>query len=988
MYNCFTRHVVLVFLIVLSHKASPQSTKIDSLKSAVSSQRDTLQINSLVQLSHAFLEDQRADSAVNYGKRALALAEDIDYSNGIMRSHFALGRAFQDKAAYKSAMEHFIQCFSLLGDSGDQEKLIALYLYLGKNHRLRAESAGSITDIPDALRNYRRALKLSRTANKKEFETGLSVELGFTFRHKFVITKSKADQDSMLYFFNEALAIYREAKDTDSEIGMLIDIGNLHLSTRNFIEAERIMLQAISLAEKHNKQFFLPIAYSNLGVVYFAFDNPDRNLDKSLRYKGLAIDAGKKFGGAYSNPATPYRDMGDIYLQLKKFRQAIKYYELSLESAKAANLMDTFIASANSGLADAYYGLGDFKKAFDYQRKFSQLRDSLLREINSTEMIRLQNDFEQSRETDKIETLEQEASINKVIIQRTRTIQYLIAGILLMAVLGIIVLTKQYRIVRRAKKTQEDLFKQVDALKSRFFANISHEFRTPLTLLLGPIENRLSKATDASDKKELSIMRSNASRLLTLVNQLLDLSRLESGSLKLQSRQLNLNQLIERVSSQFASMADSRNITFQIDATEAVDLYADGEKVEKIITNLLSNAFKFTAANGTIHLIITKRTVDRQFPSGSVEIILKDTGIGIKENDLPKIFDRFYQVDSSTTRQYEGSGIGLALVKELVELHHGSIVVESIIGEGTCFTIHLPLGKDHLTSDELALVPAEELSQDQTAVIADALEDVDEIDAGPSMPKLLIVEDNADLRYYLRSCLSDKYNIVESPDGLDGYQKALEQIPDLVVTDLMMPGMDGIELCKKLKADEKTSHIPIILLTAKADHSTKLEGLRTGADDYITKPFSQDELVTRVVNLITIRRNLQQKYSRQLLLMPSEIDVDSMEDRFVKKVMTVIEQYIGDSSFSVDVLAREAAMSNIQLYRKLKSLTGFTPNELIRNTRLERAASLLKQRAGNVADIAYQVGFNNLSYFSKCFREKFGKSPSEYSPQKTTPGSD
>jgi YesN/AraC family two-component response regulator len=240
----------------------------------------------------------------------------------------------------------------------------------------------------------------------------------------------------------------------------------------------------------------------------------------------------------------------------------------------------------------------------------------------------------------------------------------------------------------------------------------------------------------------------------------------------------------------------------------------------------------------------------------------------------------------------------------------------------------------------------------------------------------------------LRSCLSDKYNIVESPDGLDGYQKALEQIPDLVVTDLMMPGMDGIELCKKLKADEKTSHIPIILLTAKADHSTKLEGLRTGADDYITKPFSQDELVTRVVNLITIRRNLQQKYSRQLLLMPSEIDVDSMEDRFVKKVMTVIEQYIGDSSFSVDVLAREAAMSNIQLYRKLKSLTGFTPNELIRNTRLERAASLLKQRAGNVADIAYQVGFNNLSYFSKCFREKFGKSPSEYSPQKTTPGSD
>ena len=532
------------------------------------------------------------------------------------------------------------------------------------------------------------------------------------------------------------------------------------------------------------------------------------------------------------------------------------------------------------------------------------------------------------------------------------------------------------------KRVEADKYHELDTLKSRFFANISHEFRTPLTLLLGPIEKRLSNATAAPDKKELTIMQNNASRLLTLVNQLLDLSRLESGSLKLQCRQLNLNKLIERVSSQFSSMADSRNITFQIDASEDFDLFADGEKVEKIITNLLSNAFKFTAANGTIHLIITKRTADKQFPVGSAEIKVKDTGIGIKDYDLPKIFDRFYQVDNTTTRQYEGSGIGLALVKELVELHHGSIVVESIIGEGTSFTIHLPLGKDHLTSNELASVTSEELSQDQTAVILDALEEVDDFDAGLSMPKLLIVEDNADLRYYLRSCLSDNYNVVESPDGNDGYQKAVDQIPDLIVTDLMMPGMDGIELCKKLKANEKTSHIPIILLTAKADHSTKLEGLRTGADDYITKPFSQDELVTRVENLITIRRNLQQKYSRQLLLMPSEIDADSMEDRFVKKVMTVIEKYMDDSSFSVDVLAREAAMSNIQLYRKLKSLTDFTPNELIRNTRLERAASLLKQRAGNVADVAYQVGFNNLSYFSKCFKEKFDVSPSEYSPQK------
>jgi YesN/AraC family two-component response regulator len=250
------------------------------------------------------------------------------------------------------------------------------------------------------------------------------------------------------------------------------------------------------------------------------------------------------------------------------------------------------------------------------------------------------------------------------------------------------------------------------------------------------------------------------------------------------------------------------------------------------------------------------------------------------------------------------------------------------------------------------------------------------------------VEDNADLRHYLRSCLSDRFTVLESKDGEEGYTKALEEVPDLIISDLMMPVMDGIQLTKKLKQEEKTSHIPVILLTAKADVLTKLEGLKTGADDYITKPFSQDELVTRAHNLITIRKNLQKKYSGQLQLLPSQIEVDSMEDRFVKKVMTIIEEHLDDPSFGVEVLAEEAAMSNTQLYRKLKSVTGFTPNEVIRNTRLERAASLLRQRAGNIADIAYKVGFNNLSYFSKCFKEKFGAVPSEFIPQKTGPASE
>ena len=530
----------------------------------------------------------------------------------------------------------------------------------------------------------------------------------------------------------------------------------------------------------------------------------------------------------------------------------------------------------------------------------------------------------------------------------------------------------------KLKELEAEKYQELDTMKSRFFANISHEFRTPLTLLLGPIAKRLSSSTNADDKKELSIMDNNAKRLLTLVNQLLDLSRIESGSLRLKCQLTRLNTMVKFISSQFASMADSRNIDFRIESQENIDLYTDIEKLEKIITNLLSNAFKFTPSHGSITVTLSANAPDKDFKSGFAEVKVIDSGIGISATDLPKIFDRFYQVDSSATRQYEGSGIGLALVKELVELHHGAITVSSSPGEGTSFIVRLPLGKDYLSPEDILTEVNQVTSANSIPIVEEIYNETGEPNLESVMLKVLMVEDNADLRHYLRSCLSDKYNILESKDGADGFAKAVDEVPDLIISDLMMPVMDGMELTKKLKADEKTSHIPIILLTAKADHSTKLEGLRTGADDYITKPFSPDELVTRVGNLITIRRNLQQKYSRQLRLMPSEIDVVSMEDRFVKKVMTVVEQYMDDTSFSVDVLAREMAMSNTQLYRKIKSLTSFTPNELIRNTRLERAASLLRQRAGNVADIAYQVGFNNLSYFSKCFKEKFGLSPSEF----------
>jgi len=526
----------------------------------------------------------------------------------------------------------------------------------------------------------------------------------------------------------------------------------------------------------------------------------------------------------------------------------------------------------------------------------------------------------------------------------------------------------------KLKRLEAEKYHELDALKSHFFANISHEFRTPLTLLLSPLEKRLSLANTPDEKAELGIMHRNASRLLNLVNQLLDLSKLESGSLKLKTVFGNLNTFIRSVSSQFSSMAQSRSIQFEVVSLSQVDGWFDPDKLEKILVNLLSNAFKFTPSGGSIGIRITSDDT-------CAKVEISDSGTGIPADKINHIFDRFYQVDDSNLREYEGSGIGLSLVKELVELHHGTITVSSNPGEGSCFEVKFPLGNKHLSDTEISevseLKPGSHMRLSESSATHKHTPDEE-------IPRVLIVEDNEDLRNYLLLSLRDKYNLIEASNGQQGLERAVLEIPDLVLSDLMMPRMDGLQLCREIRKNEKTSHIPVILLTAKTDQETKIDGLEIGADDYLAKPFQLPELTARIHNLIESRKKLRKLYTSTLILKPSDIKVNSLDDRFIKKVMGSIEAHLSDPTFSVEVLADEVAMSSVQVYRKLKAITGQTPNDLIRNIRLERAASLLIQHAGHVADVAYMVGFTNLSYFAKCFKDKFQKSPSEFLKKNVT----
>jgi signal transduction histidine kinase/DNA-binding response OmpR family regulator len=530
------------------------------------------------------------------------------------------------------------------------------------------------------------------------------------------------------------------------------------------------------------------------------------------------------------------------------------------------------------------------------------------------------------------------------------------------------------------KSFEAEKMYEVDRVKSRFFANISHEFRTPLTLILGPIDQMMTRSKDEETRSTLATMRRNGLWLLQLINQLLDLSKMDAGKMLVQVRPLDLVALVRQLVTSFMPLAERKNIQLVFDPEDdQIITYLDRDKVEKIVANLLSNAFKFTASGGEV------RTVLRMVNGNSrrrVEIVIADTGIGIEGEHLERIFDRFYQAGFASTSGDEGTGIGLALVKELVDLLKGSIEVQSEPGRGSTFTVHLPFGKECWGQDEIA---ADEVLPDleparSVPVPLDGMEPDGGVagDRAPGKPALLFVEDNADVRTYIRGVLREEYNIIEAVSGNDALEKVRETEIDVVISDIMMPGMDGIELCRVLKKDDRTSHIPVVLLTARATGEGRLEGLESGADDYVTKPFDARELRSRVKNLLETRRKLRDRYGREVTLTPAQIQVTTAEEKFLKRFAENVEKHMADAGYDTETLAHDLCMSRMQLNRKLHALTGHSTHELVREFRLQRAADLLYQHADNVSGVAFEVGFNSLSHFARAFRERFGVLPSEY----------
>ncbi|QHT67376.1 response regulator [Rhodocytophaga rosea] len=567
-----------------------------------------------------------------------------------------------------------------------------------------------------------------------------------------------------------------------------------------------------------------------------------------------------------------------------------------------------------------------------------------------------------------------------------------------LAVMGreIIVRSERVKAAHRLRLLQAEQLHQIDQLKSRFFTNISHEFRTPLTLIFAPLEKLLNQQLDSTQiKKNLRLIDRHARQLLHLINQLMDFSKLESGSLKLSLTHGDINRQSKVLTFSFTSLAQSKGINLAFSsAYQSILGYFDSNVLEKVMHNLLSNAFKFTPPGGSVRVEVTlSKALDEAIKdtashwSQTIGIHVKDTGSGIPAEEQSRIFERFYQVDGSQIREGEGTGIGLALAKELAELHGGRIELTSEVGKGSEFILYLPLtdciAQLNLSADRQEMMPdrlmmVKQENEESTSPLQTPTEE-NEISEG--FPLLLIVEDNREVREFIRDNFIDHFRVLEASNGLEGLELGKQHIPDLIISDRMMPKMDGMELCRQFKTHALTSHVPIIMLTAKATQESKIEGLEIGADDYVAKPFSLQELKARVKNLIDQRKKLRERFTKEVKLQPKDIAITSTDELFINKAIAIIERHMSDEDFTVEIMVEEMAMSRVQLHRKLKALTDESTSEFIRTIRLKRAASLLEQGYGSVSEVMYAVGFNSVSYFASNFKQRYGVNPSQYPPR-------
>lgn len=591
-------------------------------------------------------------------------------------------------------------------------------------------------------------------------------------------------------------------------------------------------------------------------------------------------------------------------------------------------------------------------------KRDNYLKGALVTKANANVLL-MQNE-EMNKQTARLNALH--GKVDTYLVQYNHQKMYIVLfSIILLLLIGIMVYI--YRTILMKRRIEEEANKA----KLQFFTNISHELRTPLTLIADPVNYIIHDDNlNSQQRSMLQIVQRNVLVLIQLVSEILDFRKVQNGKMELRLSDFNLAESMKQWIKLFSASAQKKHITISMDAPDTIMLRADQDKIERICYNLLSNALKYTSEGGEISLMAKEE-------GGRVMISVADNGCGISSDELPYIFDRFYQAKNAG----RGTGIGLAIVKAFTELHHGEVSATSIEGKGSTFTIHIPVRQ----KGEVTNQPTEKIEQlvepSSAEEVPNQARHIDELiqPYQTDKPEVLIIDDNIDIRTYLRSVLSEKYNVSEAADGKTGLELARKIVPDIVLSDIMMPVMDGLAFCQQLKTDKAISHIPVILLTARSLDEQRAEGYEHGADAYLSKPFSLRLLLSRIDNLIESRKKLNQTWSKgveddEIGNISNEIDKS-----FLKQLRKIIQENLADSDLSVEQIGDEIGLSRVQLYRKVKALTGYSPVEIVRKARLTRARHLLQTTERTVSEVAYAVGFSTPSYFSKCYKDEFGENP-------------
>ncbi len=963
----------------------------------------------LLNMAKAHTQLSNYEEALGYYNDALQLFEAINEPGEAARAYGSRGGMFIRKSEYEKARDDFNKSLAIYQEVGDQKGLInansnfgVLYEYRGRYRESLVyflkglEISKGLPEGKDpqtmnlfvnlgiiyghlqlfdrALEYYLKGLAMADDLNDNLAQANVNNGIG-------IIYNEQGKNKDAISHYEKSLALYKKM-GIKMRIGLVMNnIAVAYTDMEDFENALKFHYQSLPIQEEEGNSSDIVQSLRNIGEVY----QLKGDFNKAIDFYQRALRTDSSDG----NQGVAYRKLGEVYTHLKAYDTAELYLKkaLVLEDAMDSKTGQMQVYKALSVLFES---MGVHATSLFYYKRFTEVKDSLLARRENDQFKELQTIYETELKEQQLVTKQQELDI----LQQQKKIDLFwrnvfLIGFILLGI-GIIFVYKYLRLRNERKQNLltvqtelNDQLTQIDQMKSQFFANISHEFRTPLTLILGPIDELIQATHEEKAIHRLQLMKSNAQRLQKLINQMLDLSKVDMGKLELMASQQDIIALSKGIFFSFQSLSKKNQIAQKFDCPEEqIFLFFDQEKMEQILMNLLSNAFKFTGEMGEVSMSL-KRIESKHRPG--VEITIKDTGVGIAKDHLPYIFDRFFQVSKADIKEHEGTGIGLALTRELTLLHKGTIEVESEIGEGTSFRLWFPSGKEHLSENQIVSIRTapikreyDDNEQDLQSTVYAKDRNPDSPEPGEGKPLILIVEDHKDLRKYIKDGFGNDYNIIEASNGQEGVEMALGEIPDLIISDVMMPKMDGYNLCKVLKTNIKTSHIPIILLTAKTEEKHKIQGLENEADDYLVKPFNTKELGVRVKNLILTRKKLQSLFKTSVIVSPKEVEVNSMEEVFLQKLMDYMEENVSNETFGVEQLSGMMAMSRVHLHRKMQAIMNCTPSSFIQRFRLERAKDLLGKNAGTIAEISYAVGFSSPTYFTKCFKEYYGCTPKEH----------